>query len=204
MSRAPLHLFLEIAILGGFVATGLWTRRRFGRDGVWLYGALAVLGATRENFVALERWLYGFADLRFRLGAAPLVAAVIWSFAIASAIAAAEALGRRRFDPARPPRGGELGWVALFLVALAGFFEPFLELVGMARWESGTVRYLGVPLIALVGYPTLAVAALATTGAVLSRTRSPERRLVALLLTLVPLAAAHAWGLARLKSALGW
>ena len=59
MSLRALHLFLELFTLASFVATGVWAYRRFGRDGLWLYGFLFALGGVRENYVALERILYG-------------------------------------------------------------------------------------------------------------------------------------------------
>lgn len=204
MNLARLHLFLELFTLGSFLATGWWARRRFGRDGLWLYGFLFVLGGVRENFVILERVLYGYADLTLMLGRAPLIGAIIWGFSIAAAIAACEAIRRTPFALDRLPRVGELLWVALFLVALAGFFEPFLKLVEMARWQPGTATLLNVPKIALVGYPSFAVATLAVSGWILGRWRSAGARLVALALATPPLALGHAWGLQRIKEALGW
>jgi hypothetical protein len=204
MRLAPLHLLLELFTLAAFVATGFWARRRFGRDGAWLYGFLFALGGVRENFVILRDVLYGYAELRLMLGRAPLVGAIIWGFAIIAAIAAAEAIGGRAFRPDRVPRPGEAALVALFMVALAGFFEPFLALVEMARWQPGTATVGGVPLIALVGYPTLALAALAAGGAILGRWRGARARLAALLPATLGLALGHAWGLAWLKARLGW
>lgn len=204
MSSPALHLFLELFTLASFVATGWWAWRRFGRDGLWLHGFLFALGGVRENFVVLQRVLYGYADLHLLIGRAPAIGAVIWGFAIAAGIAAAEALRREPFRPDRLPRAGELGWVALFLVALAGFFEPFLKTVEMARWQPGTATVLDVPKIALVGYPSFAVASLLVAGVLLGRFRRPGPRLLSLALAVPPLALGHAWGLQRLKDALGW
>jgi len=199
-----LHLSLELFTLLAFVATGFWARARFGRDGLWLYGFLFVLGGVRENFVILERVLYGYADLALMLGRAPAIGAVIWGFSIAAAVAATEAIRRQRFRIDRPPRARELAWVALFMLALAGFFEPFLKLVAMARWQEGTATILDVPKIALVGYPTLAVASLVVSGWILRRFPRARARCLALAAAAVTLALAHAWGLQRLKEALGW
>jgi len=204
MSLGALHLFLELFTLGAFVATGFWARARFGRDGLWLYGFLFVLGGVRENFVILERVLYGYADLALMLGRAPAIGAVIWGFSIVAAVAATEAIRRRPFRIDRTPRAGELGWVALFMLALAGFFEPFLKLVAMARWQEGTATLLDVPKIALIGYPTLAVASLLVAGSILGRFARPAARCVALALAAIALALGHAWGLQQLKESLGW
>ena len=204
MSRGALHLFLELFTLASFLVSGWWAQRRFGRDGLWLYGFLFALGGVRENFVAFERVLYGYADLTLMLGRAPLVGAIIWGLAIVAGVAAAEAIRGEPFSPARVPCGAELALVALFLVALAGFFEPFLKLVEMARWQPGTATVLEVPKIALVGYPTFAVASLAVGGLLFGRCRSTGARCVALALAVPPLALGHAWGLQRLKDALGW
>ncbi len=204
MSLARLHLFLELFTLASFLATGWWTGKRFGRDGLWLYGFLFVLGGVRENFVILERVLYGYADLTLMLGRAPLIGAIIWGFSIAAAIAATEAIRRAPFQLERAPRAGELALVALFLVALAGFFEPFLKRVEMARWQEGTRTLFEIPKIALVGYPTFAVASLLVSGSILGRWRGTGARLVAFALATPPLALGHAWGLQKLKEGLGW
>ena len=202
MSR--LHLFLELFTLAAFVAVSWWAIRRWGRDGAWLAGLLFALGAVRENYVALERYLYGFADLTLELGRAPLIAAIVWGYSILAGISAAEALLGRRFAPDRLPTAAESGVVALFLVSLAGFYEPLLARVEMARWEPGTATILGVPKIALVGYPTFAVASLLVTGAILGRWRRTGPRLAAAAVAVPLLAVGHASGLQALKRALGW
>jgi hypothetical protein len=199
-----LHLFLELATLASFLATGAWAIRRWGRDGAWLLGYLCALGVVRENFVAVRRLLYGFSAVTFELGRAPLVATVIWAFSILAALAAAEAILGRPVRPAGVPSAGALTVVALFMIALAGFFEPFLALVDLARWEPGTATVLGVPEIALVGYPTFALLAVVSGGWLLARFRTAGSRAVALALAVPPLALGHAWALAWLKRALGW
>lgn len=199
-----LHLFFELFTLAAFAATGIWALRRWRRDGAWLLGALFVLGGVRENFVILERHLYGFADLALMLGAAPLISAIVWSYSILVAVAVAEAILGRPLAPDRVPGAAHLALVATTMIALAGFYEPLLARTGMARWEAGTATWLEVPRIALVGYPTLALAALALVGAILDRWRTTGSRLAALAVTIPALALAHAGGLVALKRALGW
>ncbi|MCB1058405.1 MAG: hypothetical protein KDD11_23125, partial [Acidobacteria bacterium] len=104
----------------------------------------------------------------------------------------------------RRPSTAWLLFVALFMISLAGFYEPLLSRVGLARWEEGTRTTFGVPWIALVGYPTLAVTFLLLWSAVLGRWQRAGHRVLALALTLTPLALAHAEGLHRLKHLLGW
>jgi len=204
MIRSQLHLFLELFTLASFVATAWWSARRWGRDGAWLVATLFALGAVRENFVVLERSLYGFADLSLMLGVAPLIAAIIWGFSIVTAVAAAESIRGVPYEVGRLPRWSEAALVALFMIALAFFFEPFLALVEMARWQEGTVRVAGVPKIAIVGYPTFALLSLGLIGRVLGATRSPWRRLGMLAVGVPATALGHAWLLQRLKDTLGW
>lgn len=181
--------------------------------------------------MVLRELLYGFAPLTLRLGAAPLIAAVIWGFSIYAAVVWAEEITGRRFGPAPVaatgaagaadgvariapaprtgarsaslPAAGLLALVALFMVALPGFYEPFLATVGMARWQEGTRTLWGVPWIALVGYPALAVPALAIHAAAARLGRRPLHRAAALATGLGALAVAHAWGLQALKRLLG-
>jgi hypothetical protein len=200
----PLRLFLELFTLASFVATGFWARRRWGRDGVWLYLWLLALGLVRESYVVLRRILYGYADLALMLGAAPAIGAVIWGFSIVAALAAAEAIARAPVELDRPAGPPALGLVALFMVALAGFYEPFLARVEMARWEAGTATVLEVPAIALVGYPSFALLSVALGTAILGRCRRGGTRLAALAAAVPALALGHAWALDRLKAALGW
>jgi hypothetical protein len=74
----------------------------------------------------------------------------------------------------------------------------------MARWEPETRMTLGVPWIALVGYPTLAIPFLLAWSAVRRGVVGWPRRLPALAGILTLLALGHALGLAGLKTALGW
>jgi hypothetical protein len=200
------HRFLELLTVLFTLLAGLHAARTRRAEGVWLFASLLLLGLVRENLVAIERLLYRFAPLELSAGAAPLLAAVIWAYSIYAAVVWAEAVLERRGDD--PPRALDsapvLFRVALFMTALAAFYEPFLALVRMARWEAGTRETAGVPWIALVGYPTLAVGFLWTFGAIQRRLARPAARAAALAVALPVLAAAHALGLAALKRALGW
>ena len=199
-----MHLFLELFTLGAFVATGVHLARRRGPAGAWLYGALIWLGLVRESVVVAWRVLYELAPLTLELGRVPVIAMVIWAFSITAAVAWAEettARGRRLHAGAVAP-SLMLGAV-LFMAVLPGFYEPFLERVGMARWEAGTRTTFGVPWIAVVGYATLTAAFLLLWGP-LMRIAGARRRALAMALGVGTLAAAHAWGLAVLKGWLGW
>lgn len=196
-----MHLFLELFTLGAFVALivhGAWHR---GGEGLALFAGLLALGFVRENAVAIREILYGFAPLALNLGRAPLIATVIWGLSIYAAMVFAEEVTG---DPIgrRIPSARALGAVALFMIALVGFYEPFLARVGMARWQEGTRATLGVPWIALVGYPTLAAGFLLLWG--WASTRKVGLRLAILALGLPALALGHALGLQALKNALGW
>ncbi len=203
LNEAPLHLFLELFTVASFLACAIASMRTRGALGAWLYVTVTLLGAVRENFVIFERWLYGFADLSLMLGRAPVVSAVIWAFSIDAGVAFAERVTGEPLAPGRLSARFHAA-VALFLIALAGFYEPFLRIVDMARWEPGTARVLDIPKIALIGYPTLAVAFLALWSWVLGRWSSLRARLIAFALVLPALAWTHAWGLVRLKRWLGW
>ena len=156
---------------------------------------------NRWEGVAIREILYGFAPLHLHLGRAPLIATIIWGLSIYAAIVFAEEVTG---EPARRriPSAKTLGAVALFMIALAGFYEPFLARVGMARWQEGTRATLGVPWIALVGYPTLAVGFLLLWGWVARRAKS--LRFAILVLGIPALAIGHAFGLQALKDSLGW
>ena len=201
MSSA-LHLFLELTTLAFFLAVVAHALLRRGRDGAWLMGAMLALGFLRENFVALHRLLYSFADLHLHLGVAPLITAIIWGYSIYVAICWAEAICGESLDAKRPSRRFLLA-IGLFMIALVGFYEPFLELVGMAKWQDGTRRTLGVPWIALIGYPTLTVPFVAGWCVVMRR-RNGRARWGWMALLVVTLAFGHAWGLQALKDALSW
>lgn len=200
-----MHLFFELFTLGAFIACWVHASRRHGRSGVAFYGALALLGAVREVAVAAWDVLYGFAPLSLMLGPAPVLAAVIWAFSIYAAVTWTELVtGRGLSDPpaeAWPLRVYLLA--ALFMMALAGFYEPFLELVGLAKWEDGTRATHGVPWIALVGYPTLTVGFL-VLWRWLGRLRGRGARWAVAVPALVALAVGHGLGLQALKSLLGW
>lgn len=184
---------------------------RFHRgEGLAFFGALLWLGLVRETCVALYHLLYGFAPLTLMLGKAPLLAAVIWGFSIYAAGVWTEAMGWGSVLEKRPERrpggsGSRVGLflgAAVFMVALACFYEPFLGRLGMARWEPGTRATLGVPWIALVGYPTLTVPVLALW--MWLRRRTGVARWAWTLAGLAVLALAHAWGLQALKDGLSW
>lgn len=181
------------------VAHALWLRRS---EGAWLMGSLLVLGAVRENFVILREVLYGFAPLSLMLGRAPVIAAVIWGYSIYIAVIWAEEVSGERLEERASPRLVAL--VGLLMMALVGFYEPFLELIGMARWQEGTRATAGVPWIALIGYPALACPFLLLWSWIRRRWPRPRSRLLALALALPLLALLHAEGLQRLKDCLEW
>ena len=156
-----MHLFLELVTIVFSATLAVHAVRTRGRAGVSLVLSLLLLGTVRENVVVLRDWLYGFAPLHVPAGRAPLIAAVIWMYSILAAVAWAERTSAARLEERRAG-GGLLVRVGVFMVALAGFYEPVLSAFGMARWEVGTRHVAGVPAIALVGYPSLAVAALET------------------------------------------
>ena len=198
-----MHLFIELFTLGAFLVSLAWAIRRRGALGAWFYGSMLALGAIRENVVILREYLYGFAPLTLMLGAAPVISAIIWGFSIDAAVCWAERVTGERLQSLR------WGWhfllsVAAFMIALACFYEPFLKLIGMARWQQGTWTVLDVPLTALIGYPSLSVLFLLLWGAVMTRGRGTASRVVALLVLLSALAAVHAWGLQSVKSWLAW
>lgn len=200
-----MHLFFELFTLGAFVACWVHAARRHGRLGAVFYGALACLGAVREVAVAAWEVLYGFAPLALMLGPAPVLAAIIWAFSIYAAVTWVELVtGHGLSDPPGEPWPLRVYLLAgLFMMALAGFYEPFLELVGTAQWEDGTRATRGVPWIALVGYPTLTVGFLALWRW-LGRLRGAWVRWVVAGPSLAALAVGHGFGLQALKGLLGW
>lgn len=204
-----MHFFIELLTLVFFLACVAHAVLLRGRTGLAFFGAMLLLGFLRENFVALRDILYGFAPLHLRLGRAPLIAAIIWGYSIYAAAVWAETVtgepleGPR--DPDAPrPTARFLVLVALFMMALACFYEPFLALIHMARWQPGTRATLGVPWIALVGYPALAVPFLLLWSWAMRWSARPATRAATLLLILPLLALGHALGLQALKNALGW
>jgi hypothetical protein len=195
------HLFIEILTVLfflGFVAHAAILR---GAAGVAFFGALLLLGFLRENFVVLWDLLYDFAPLHLMFGRAPLIASIIWGYSIYAAMVWAEAVSGEQYGTRRPS-GRFLALVALFMIALACFYEPFLARIGMARWQAGTRSVLGVPLITWIGYPSLAVGFLFLWGWAMER-GSRAKRAAALLIPLPFLAVGHALGLQALKNALG-
>lgn len=198
-----MHLLLELLTVLFTAIAGLHAWARRGTAGVWLFGSLLVLGAVRESFVVYRELLYGFAPLRLELLDTPLIAAVVWAYSIYAALVwSEEVTGPMSSESVPGPRA--LGLVSLFMVALASFYEPFLALTGMARWEVGTQASGGVPWIALIGYPTLAAAFLVVHGALATAFRHPLARLAGTALAVPALGVAHAWGLQALKRLLGW
>ncbi len=195
-------LLVELVTLGSFLVCVLHALAVKGRDGIWFFGALLGLGLVRENFVAWYRLLYEYGEFTLQAGFAPVIGAVIWGYSIYLASVWAEVVAARGTEPPRPNSIGFLFAAALFMMALACFYEPFLQLMGMARWQEGTRSTGGVPWIALVGYPSL------TVGFFLawewSRQRPSWSRLGRLTAALLSLAFVHAIGLQALKELLGW
>ena len=196
-----MELFLELTtfVFCGIVVWHAWSLR--GSKGLSFLAALLALGFVRENFVVLRDILYGYGDL-LTLGAAPVLGAVIWGYSLYVAVCWTEVMTGERLDDLRPSVRF-LAFVGLFMVALVGFFEPFLHLVDMARWQTGTRSTLGVPWIALVGYPSLTVP-FVVLWCRLTRIAGPGGRRLALTLSIPALAIGHAWALAWLKASLGW
>src|SRR3954465_9679109 len=196
-----MHLFIEILTLLfflGFVAHAVVLR---GAAGAAFFGAMLLLGFLRENFVALRDILYGFAPLRLMLGQAPLIASIIWGYSIYAAVVWAEAVSGERYGDRRPS-ARFLALVSLFMIALACFYEPFLALIGMARWQGETRSVLRVPLIPWIGYSPLAPLLLLLWGWAMEK-NSNAKRAAALLIPLPFLAVGHALGLQAIKNTLG-
>ena len=202
-----LHLFLELTTLAFFALTALHATKQHGRFGLLFVSSLLALGFVRENYVTLERLLYGYADLHLELGAAPLIGAIIWPYSIYVACCFAERLTGESLERACA-KPAFLGLIALFMMSLVGFYEPLLDRVGMARWQDGTLATAGAPWIAFIGYPTLAVGSTAVSGALIRRWHTGVIGAGRLALWLVPalvgVALLHAWGLQALKNSLDW
>jgi len=196
-----MHLLIEVLTLLfflGFVAHAVILR---GVAGAAFFGAMLLLGFLRENFVALRDILYGFAPLHLMFGRAPLIASIIWGYSIYAALVWAEGVSGEQYGTRRPS-ARFLVLVALFMIALACFYEPFLALIGMARWQAGTRSVLGVPLITWLGYPSLAILFLLLWSWAMERD-SGAKRAAALLVSLPVLAVGHALGLQAIKDVLG-
>lgn len=198
-----MHLFVEIVTLLCFLITVAHAIYLRPGTGSWLMGSLLFLGYLRESFVIFMKYLYGFAPLTLMLGPAPVIVTVIWGYSIYAAVCWAEGMrGDQRLEQSwRSPHF--LALVGIFMMALACFYEPFLALIAMARWEEGTRFVGGVPLIALIGYPTLAVPAVAAWGWIMERFAPGRSRLAALFATMLALGLIHAAGLQGLKNVLG-
>ena len=200
-----MHLLLELTTVFFFFVCCLHAVRVRGALGFRLMVMLAALGFVRESFVIVREILYGYADLNLKLGFAPLIAAVIWGYSIYLAICCAESITGERLEELKV-RALSTGWwaiIGLFMVTLVGFYEPFLELVGMARWQDGTLKTAGVPWIALVGYPTLSVPFVYLWSRVEAQLRGAKRWGVELAFVMF-LALCHASALQLLKDFLGW
>lgn len=197
-----MHLFIELLTLLFFLATvahAVWLR---GKSGAGLFGALLFLGFVRESFVIYREVLYGFAPLTLMLGKMPLIAAIIWGYSVYLAVVWSEVMTGESLEDRRPT-GRFLALAALFMMALAGFYEPFLKLIDMARWQPGTRTTLDVPWITLIGYPSLTVLFLLLWCRLMRRSPGAARTALLLVgLTLVALV--HAAGLQGGKDLLGW
>ncbi|MEM8931551.1 MAG: hypothetical protein AAGE94_10265, partial [Acidobacteriota bacterium] len=189
-----------------FLLTAAHAVGRLGAIGARLMAAMLLLGLARENLVAVRDWLYGFAELHLALGAAPMIAAIIWGYSIYVALCWAEGITATPWvidGRVVQPSARALAAVGIFMVALVGFYEPLLDRVGMAKWEAGTRSTAGVPWIALIGYPSLSVP-FVVGWASIERRWTGSRRLIALTGWVVALAGLHAWGLQAVKDLLGW
>jgi len=193
-----MHLFVEIVVLAFFAGISAELILVRGTAGVWFLATVVVAAFLRENDVALQRVLYEFAPLRIFFGKAPMVATVIWAVSIELSRIWSEAVVRS------PRRSIQRAAVALFMVALAFFYEPFLKAIRFARWERGTRTFLDVPWIAMIGYPSFALLFLIAFDFVVERWRRAAPRLAAFAVALPVIAIGHAAGLAALKRALRW
>jgi hypothetical protein len=196
-----MHLFVELLTLLFFLATvahAVWWR---GKSGAGLLGALLFRGFVRENVVILRQFLYGFGPLTLMLGKAPLIASIIWGYSLPRGGLGGDPDGESLED--RRPSAKLLALAALFMMALAGFYEPFLKLIDMARWQPGTRTTLDVPLDYLAGYLSLTVSFLLLWCGLMRRPPGVARTAL-LLLGLTFLALLHVVGLQSLKDLLKW
>lgn len=196
-------LFAELITLLFFLLCIAHAVALRGAEGAWFFGALLTLGLVRENFVALYRYLYEFAPLTLMLGLAPLIGSIIWGYSIYLCVVWVEGVTGEALSSLRPTVKF-LGLSTFFMASLACFYEPFLSLIGMARWEPDTWFVLGVPPIALVGYSSLAVFFLLAWSWALRKEKQGTHRAALLAATLILIALGHATGLQTLKSWLGW
>ena len=90
------------------------------------------------------------------------------------------------------------------MIALAFFYEPFLKLIGMARWEAGTRIFLNTPWIALIGYPTMTLLYLAVWRWIMTRFTRNASRIIAFIILIPPVAILHALALQAMKTFLRW
>ncbi len=198
-----MHLFLELVTLGATILCFWHAVRTRGAEGGWLFASALFMGFFREGFVVARDYLYGYADLTLMIGRVPVIGAIIWSYCIWLAVVWVERVSGERIGTARlTARACAL--VAVFLVALACFFEPFLKLVDMARWQTGTWKVLDLPMIATIGYPTMTLLFLWIFGAVARRVPAGPRRGAALAAALAFGSAAHVVVLQALKTRIGW
>ena len=198
-----MHLFVELFTLFSFLACVAEALRSRGATGAWFFFAALTMGVVRENCVIVRDYLYGYAPLTLMIGKAPLIGAIIWGFSIYAGIVWAERISGRGFDRTAPS-GRFIGLVCLFLLSLAFFFEPFLKLIDMARWQAGTRSYLDVPLIALIGYPSMTALFLLVWGPLVGPSRPPARRAGVIVLAMTAISLLHVVALQGLKSMLGW
>ena len=198
-----MHLFIELFTLFSFLICIVEALRSRGATGGWFFFAALTMGVVRENFVIVRDYLYGFAPLTLMVGKAPLIGAIIWGFSIYACIVWAEVVSGERFDRT-PPTPRFTGLVCLFLLSLAFFFEPFLKLIDMARWQAGTRSVLDVPLIAMIGYPSMTALFLAMWGPLLGPDRPPARRAGGIVVAMTAISLLHVVALQGLKGALGW
>jgi len=195
-------LFVELFALISFllcVAHAIYFRRSLGAI---YFVSTFYMGFVRENFVLIRQILYGFIRLTLILGKAPLIATIVWAYSIYVSISWAEEVGGEKFSEKNSWKF--IALVCLFMIALAFFYEPFLKLIGMARWETGTRVFLDTPLIALVGYPTMTLLYLCLWRWIMTRYIRTASRLIVFLILIPPVAIFHALALQAMKTFLRW
>jgi hypothetical protein len=201
------HLFIELVTLAAVAVCVLHAQWHRGAEGGWLMLSALAMGFIREGFVVLRDYLYGYADLTLMIGRVPVIGAIIWAYCIYLGIVWAERVSGERFGAREGrPTARFLALIAVFLIALAGFFEPFLKLIDMARWQTGTWKVLDMPMIATIGYPSMTILFLLVWRAAMRATASSPAavRAAALLAALGGVSIAHVLVLQALKTAIGW